>query len=65
MLRAVARGVARLIGAPLPEYPDGSPMPPQEWDGVVEDWNEQKARLDDELLRTYRWEEEEREDREW
>ena len=60
MLRSVTRGFARLIGAPLPEYPDGVPMSDEEYDEIMRAVEEQKLRLDDELSWATMWEEDDR-----
>ncbi len=65
MLRTLAQAVARLIGAPLPEYPDGTPMPPEEYEEMMYELDEEKLHLDDELYRMTEWEEEDRRDGEW
>lgn len=65
MLKAVARSFARLIGAPLPEHSDGSLMPPEEYEEMMHDWNEQSRQLDEDHYWFWRQEEEDRDDDDW
>lgn len=61
MLKALANGLARLLGAPMPTERDGAPVDP---DVYREQWvrdEERKIRLDEELLfKTHYWEDEDR-----
>ncbi len=58
MLRDLLSNTARWMGGPLPEYAEESPMPPEEYDEMVREYNEEKLRLDDELYWATVWDEE-------
>lgn len=66
LLRDLLWSIARRMGGPLPEYADGSPMPPEEHGETAREYNEEKLRLDAELYWAAVWDEDDdpRED-EW
>jgi len=60
MLKAIKRGVDHFLHGSPPTYPDGTPMPPEEYNEMMREYQEQKLRLDDELYWMTEWDEDDR-----